>query len=415
MDRSGNVIAAKSILNSNDNWYLGSISSALGCTDEGAMLYSYQKPLYLGNSSKVRMLINSSGNVTFGSSDLAVTTYKMSVDGKVHIRSTAGASMNEGAGGLIVGNGTVLMIDANDIQAKTDGTTAGPLYINDWGGNVILCGQNKGNVLIGKTDDDGSGAKLQVNGVIKNNNYVITSNGVFVGSSYSDRLTNGLYAGNLMSSALTSADLYLYSSSKLYMYGGGGITMASAVTMSSTLSVSTSVTTPLLKSSGGLDIVANNSGAGSKLFLTTNCFRPWGDDAKLIDLGASTVQWRNVYAVNGIFSGDTSSGSDIRFKDIIDHKTIKIEDIANAPLFTFTWNDREDKTPHLGTSAQYWENVCSELVSGSDFKTLNYASLGVAMGISLAKKAVNHEERIKVLENENKALKEEIRRMQYGS
>ena len=37
------------------------------------------------------------------------------------------------------------------------------------------------------------------------------------------------------------------------------------------------------------------------------------------------------------------------------------------------------------------------------------------MGISLAKKAVNHEERIKVLEKENKALKEEIRRITYGS
>ena len=104
---------------------------------------------------------------------------------------------------------------------------------------------------------------------------------------------------------------------------------------------------------------------------------------------------------NLIVAGDTSSGSDIRFKDIISNKTICIEDIANAPLFTFKWNDREDDTIHMGSSAQYWENVCSELVSGEDFKTLNYASLGVAMGISLAKEVIE-------LRKEVKKLKEKL-------
>ena len=121
--------------------------------------------------------------------------------------------------------------------------------------------------------------------------------------------------------------------------------------------------------------------------------------------------------INGnlVVSGDTSSGSDIRFKDIIKNKTLKIEHIAKAPLFTFKWNDREDDTIHLGSSAQYWEKVTPWLVKGEDFKTLDYSTLGVAMGISLAKKAVNHEERIKALDIENKALKEELMRMQYGS
>ena len=118
---------------------------------------------------------------------------------------------------------------------------------------------------------------------------------------------------------------------------------------------------------------------------------------------------------DAIITGDLASGSDIRFKDIINNTSLDINDIADAPLFTFKWNDREDNNTHLGTSAQYWESISPELVTGEDFKTLNYASLGVAMGISLAKKAMNHEERIKVLEEENKALKQEIKRMQYGS
>ena len=128
-----------------------------------------------------------------------------------------------------------------------------------------------------------------------------------------------------------------------------------------------------------------------------------------VEATAITIRY-GVTSVTGdlIVSGDTSSGSDIRFKDIIKNKTLKIEHIAKAPLFTFKWNDREDDTIHLGSSAQYWENIAPWLVSGSEFKSLNYATLGVAMGISLAKKAVNHEERIKVLEKEVKRLKEEM-------
>ena len=117
---------------------------------------------------------------------------------------------------------------------------------------------------------------------------------------------------------------------------------------------------------------------------------------------------------NLVVTGDAASGSDLRFKDVIENKTIRIDDIANAPLFSFKWNDRDDDSIHLGTSAQYWESIAPELVSGKDFKTLNYASLGVAMGIALAKKNINHEERIKILEDEIKVLNQELRRIKDG-
>ena len=118
---------------------------------------------------------------------------------------------------------------------------------------------------------------------------------------------------------------------------------------------------------------------------------------------------------NLIVAGDTSTGSDIRFKDKLSDHRIALSDIAEAPLFTFRWNDRDDKTEHLGSSAQYWEKVAPWLVKGEDFKTLDYSTLGVAIGISLANKAVNHEERIKILEDKVKALEAENRRLRYGS
>lgn len=124
---------------------------------------------------------------------------------------------------------------------------------------------------------------------------------------------------------------------------------------------------------------------------------------------------------NLVVTGDAASGSDIRFKDIIEHKTLKIEDIANAPCFSFKWNDRDDDSLHLGTSAQYWESIAPELVSGSDFKTLNYASGAMGGIISIARQMLKdertlteHERRINTLENENKNLKGEIRRIHNG-
>ena len=58
--------------------------------------------------------------------------------GNVTIKGASTASMTEGAGALNIGSGAVLMLDANDIQAKASGTTTAPLYINSWGGALYL-------------------------------------------------------------------------------------------------------------------------------------------------------------------------------------------------------------------------------------------------------------------------------------
>ena len=114
-------------------------------------------------------------------------------------------------------------------------------------------------------------------------------------------------------------------------------------------------------------------------------------------------------------SGQRDGNLKRSLRSYLEDKVLDIKRIAEAPLFTFMWNDRNDDSIHLGSSAQYWENVCPWLVSGEDFKTLNYATLGVAMGISLAKKTVNHEERIKELERKVESLETENRRLRYGN
>ena len=78
---------------------------------------------------------------------------------------------------------------------------------------------------------------------------------------------------------------------------------------------STSVTTSLVRSSGGLDIVAHNSSAGSRLWLTTGTFRPWGDDNGKIDLGASSIRWKGLYCGTGDFSGAVTMSSTLSVSD----------------------------------------------------------------------------------------------------
>ena len=111
----------------------------------------------------------------------------------------------------------------------------------------------------------------------------------------------------------------------------------------------------------------------------------------------SSDTWRTLIH-NGNISQYTG-GSDIRYKSKVRDVSIDIEAMVNAPFFDFYWMREDmDKDIHSGTSAQYWEMIHPSFVSGTDFKALNYGALGVAMGISLAKK-------VKELEAEIKRLK----------
>jgi hypothetical protein len=109
-------------------------------------------------------------------------------------------------------------------------------------------------------------------------------------------------------------------------------------------------------------------------------------------------------------TGEITAGSDMRYKTPIAPITaIAPEKISKAPLFTFTWKNRDDTAIHLGSSAQYWQEIFPELVTGTDFLTLNYGALGTALGILNSRRIDTAEQRIAKLERENKKLKKEIK------
>ena len=114
------------------------------------------------------------------------------------------------------------------------------------------------------------------------------------------------------------------------------------------------------------------------------------------NVGIGTTNPAYKLYVNGDIhtSGTLTQGSDIRLKDINKDILLSIEDIANAPLFEFTYKSDEDKRIHVGTSAQYWIErnnwFCKKQKNG--YYDMEIQNLALASAISIAKEFKNYKE-----------------------
>ena len=475
------VASAKSLVTSNSLTFADFTYSTVNI---GAGTYSnYQTHIYgnairlrYGNNGEIGLILNSSGNITVGNTDVASTDYRFYVYGNMRVREQAlvgslkigtpndnffanlkmdGSSLSIDKELKLLAGGTsdicpgiaasfkakiaqIQNLVANNVIIGASSGTASNLAFNvqkytsissqapaglttlfsigtdgkaTFNGDVVV----NGNLIVsGDTSSGGSGNNIPASGIISikvNGIAYEPTNGIVTLPDYPSSLAWSSISGKPTSLAgygiidgVTPTQLNTTLAG--YMPTTGG-TFSGEITAFNLAISNTGTGYHLQFKRGGGNIIWCPSG-GYYRIVCNGAGTSDGDATLLIKSGTVSVKG-NLSA-----SGTVSQGSDIRFKDIIEHNTLKIEDIANAPCFSFKWNDRDDDSIHLGTSAQYWEDIAPELVSGSDFKTLNYASLGVAMGISLAKKAQNHEERIKMLEEENKALKAEIRRINNG-
>lgn len=190
----------------------------------------------------------------------------------------------------------------------------------------------------------------------------------------------------------------------------GDMTGVGSITMSGSLTVNNGITTGSITGQSGdhlyldsrsdYDVGIRRSGSTSNgVSLGKGSFRPFAASAGIIDLGASSNRWRTIYSVNSL-----NTSSDLRLKDVHAAIPLTVAQVAAAPSFLYRWKKGGDKTLHAGSSAQYWKDVLPQAVErGADgYLAMEYDRIALASAIALAKNVVNIEDRVTILENENK-------------
>ena len=117
-------------------------------------------------------------------------------------------------------------------------------------------------------------------------------------------------------------------------------------------------------------------------------------------------------AGNLTVAGDITFGSDARYKNKITDVEIDLATIANAPLFNYRWNNREDNREHLGTTAQYWYNTAfkNAVVPTNDEKlwTMSYSEIAMGNTIILAREQIKIKSEVEQLKEKVRQLEDEL-------
>ena len=123
---------------------------------------------------------------------------------------------------------------------------------------------------------------------------------------------------------------------------------------------------------------------------------------------------------NLLVSGGITMYSDIRKKTKLKDVVLSLQQVANAPLIEHYYNSDQNKTTHVGSIAQYWAEMndwfCKKDSEG--FYTMEIQNAALASAISVARELVKFEtetdRRIRLLEEENKRLKEEVEQLKWN-
>ena len=118
----------------------------------------------------------------------------------------------------------------------------------------------------------------------------------------------------------------------------------------------------------------------------------------------------NIYA-----TGAVTCLSDIRKKMIVRPTEITVEQIAKMPSIVYRWKDNgDDYDEHVGSIAQDWQKTLPQVVltAKDEKKTLSmqYGVASLVSVITVARRVVNHEKRIKELEETCERLRTELSR-----
>ena len=124
---------------------------------------------------------------------------------------------------------------------------------------------------------------------------------------------------------------------------------------------------------------------------------PAPSQAGNINLGTTTSRWKTVYSVNSL-----NTSSDLRLKDILSDIPLTVEQVAAAPSFLYRWKNGKDGRAYAGSAAQYWQKALPQAVAeGADgYLAMEYDRIALAAAIATARAVVDHEQRIRKLEQQ---------------
>ena len=108
-----------------------------------------------------------------------------------------------------------------------------------------------------------------------------------------------------------------------------------------------------------------------------------------------------------------NTSSDKRLKDIKGDIDLSVGLYADAPMVSFEWTKNKSLGAQVGTIAQYWQRALPQVVHdrGDGYLSMQYDVAALLGTITIAKRVQNHEERIKELERENEALREQLKEL----
>lgn len=129
-----------------------------------------------------------------------------------------------------------------------------------------------------------------------------------------------------------------------------------------------------------------------------------------------------IHSTAGMFSDEyvsalgQNTSSDERLKDIKGDINVSIDVLANAPSKLFEWKNNKELGTQVGTIAQYWKRELPQVVHdrGDGYLSMQYDVTALLGTITIAKKVVEQEDKIKKLEETIEKLRNEIDTMKKG-
>ena len=131
-----------------------------------------------------------------------------------------------------------------------------------------------------------------------------------------------------------------------------------------------------------------------------------GKNFQIRTSGGTSIPTLAIYATTTKFNGSAyatggfQNGSDIRYKHVLSALPLTVAQVAAAPSFLFRWTDGTADGVQAGTSAQYWQQVMPQVVTESAGRlSMQYDKAALAAVITTARTVIDHEQRIRRLED----------------